>query len=163
MSAHSSQYKLLKKTKIMKAIHKITSALLVLGLGITIISCKKETPTPTPAPTKTELITGGNWMLTSYVMDNVEYYDQITSCQQDNLTIFNTNNTVTIDEGPTKCDPLDPQTSYGGAWSFNPTETLITLDGSEYELEVLNSTTFKIKNTVVNGGMTSISTITFTK
>ena len=163
MPAHSSQYKLLKKTKIMKAIHKITSALLVLGLGITVVSCKKETPTPTPAPTKTELITGGNWMLTSYVVDNVEIYDQIQSCQQDNLFIFNTNNTVTIDEGPTKCDPLDPQTSYGGAWSFNPTETLITLDGSEYELEVLNSTTLKIKNTVVNGGMTSISTITFTK
>ena len=149
----------------MKSINKITSALLVLGLGITIVSCKKETPTPTPipAPTKTELITGGNWMLTSYVMDNVEYYDQIASCQQDNLTIFNTNNTVTIDEGPTKCDPIDPQTSDGGAWSFNPTETLITLDGSEYELEILNSTTLKIKNTVVNGGMTSISTITFTK
>ena len=147
----------------MKAINKITSALLVLGLGITVVSCKKETPTPTPAPTKTELITGGNWMLTSYVMDNVEYYDQIASCQQDNLTIFNTNNTVTIDEGLTKCDPLDPQTSYGGAWSFNATETLITLDCSEYELEILNSTTLKIKNTVVNGGMTSISTIIFTK
>ena len=149
----------------MKAINKITTALLVLGLGITIISCKKETPTPTPtpAPTKTELITGGNWMLTSYVVDNVEIYDQIQSCQQDNLFIFNTNNTVTIDEGLTKCDPLDPQTSYGGAWSFNATETLITLDGSEYELEILNSTTLKIKNTVVGGGMTSISTITFTK
>ena len=149
----------------MKAINKITTALLVLGLGITIISCKKETPTPTPtpAPTKTELITGGNWMLTSYVVDNVEIYDQIQSCHQDNLFIFNTNNTVTIDEGPTKCDPLDPQTSDGGAWFFNATETLITLDGSEYELEVLNSTTLKIKNTVVNGGLTSISIITFTK
>ena len=57
----------------MKSINKITSALLVLGLGITIVSCKKETPTPTPipAPTKTELLTGGNWMLTSYVMDNL--------------------------------------------------------------------------------------------
>ncbi len=147
----------------MKAINKITLSLLLIGLGITFVSCKKETPTPTPAPTKTELLTGGNWTLTSYVMDNVEYYDQIASCQQDNLTIFNTNNTVTIDEGPTKCDPIDPQTSYGGAWSFNPTETIITLDGSEYELEILNSTTLKIKNTVVNGGMTSISTIIFTK
>lgn len=147
----------------MKAINKITSALLVLGLGITIVSCKKETPTPTPVPTKTELITGKNWMLTSYVMDNVEYYDQIASCQQDNLTIFNANNTVTIDEGLTKCDPLAPQTSDGGAWSFNPTETLITLDGSEYELEILNSTTLKIKNTAQVGGMPSISTIIFTK
>ena len=147
----------------MKAINKITSALLVLGLGITVVSCKKETPTPTPAPTKTELITGKNWILTSYVMDNVEYYDQIASCQQDNLTIFNTNNTVTIDEGLTKCDPLDPQTSYGGAWYFNPTETLMFLDGSEYELEVLNSTTLKIKNTAQVGGVTSISTIIFTK
>jgi hypothetical protein len=147
----------------MKAINKITSALLVLGLGITVISCKKETPTPTPAPTKTELITGKNWILTSYVMDNVEYYDQIASCQQDNLNIFNANNTVTIDEGPTKCDPLDPQTSDGGAWFFNATETLITLDGSEYELEVLNSTTLKIKNTAQVGGIISISTIIFTK
>jgi hypothetical protein len=147
----------------MKAIHKITSALLVLGLGITVVSCKKETPTPTPVPTKTELITGKNWMLTSYLIDNVEYYDQIASCQQDNLTIFNTNNTVTIDEGLTKCDPLDPQTSYGGAWYFNPTETLMFLDGSEYELEVLNSTTLKIKNTAQIGGVTSISTIIFTK
>jgi len=163
MPAHSSQYKPLKKTKIMKAINKITTALLALGLGITVVSCKKETPTPTPAPTKTELLTGGNWMLTSYVIDNVEIYVQIASCQQDNLTIFNTNNTITSDEGPTKCDPLDPQTSDGGVWSFNPTETLITLNGSEYELEILNSTTFKIKNTAVGGGMTSISTITFTK
>lgn len=149
----------------MKAVNKITTALLLLGLGITVVSCKKETPTPTPipAPTKTELLTGGNWMLTSYVVDNVEYYDQIASCEQDNLYIFNANNTLTSDEGPTKCDPLDPQTSDAGAWFFNATETLITLDGSEYELEVLNSTTLKIKNTVVNGGMTSISTIIFTK
>ena len=147
----------------MKAINKITSALLALGLGITVVSCKKETPTPTPAPTKTELLTGGNWMVTSYVIDNVEIYVQIASCQQDNLTIFNTNNTITRDEGPTKCDPLDPQTSDGGVWSFNPTETLITLNGSEYELEVLNSTTLKIKNTAQVGGVTSISTIIFTK
>ena len=146
----------------MKAINKITSALLALGLGITVVSCKKENPTPTPAPTKTELLTGKNWILTSYVMDNVEYYDQIASCQQDNLNIFNANNTVTIDEGPTKCDPLDPQTSDGGACSFNPTETLITLDGSEYELEVLNSTKLKIKNTAQIGGVISFSIIIFT-
>jgi hypothetical protein len=163
MPAHSSQYKPLKKTKNMKAINKITLSLQLIGLGITFVSCKKETPTPTPAPTKTELLTGENWMLTSYVIDNVELNGQFTSCQQDNLTIFNANNTITIDEGPTKCDPLDPQTSDGGAWSFNPTETLITLNSSEYELEILNSTTLKIKNTVVGGGMTIISTITFTK
>jgi len=147
----------------MKVINKITLAIIALGLGITIVSCKKETPTPTLAPTKTELLTGKNWLLTSYVMDNVEYYDMIESCQQDNLTIFNANNTVTIDEGPTKCDPLDPQTTDGGAWSFNSTETFITLDGEEYELEILNSTTLKVKNTVEDGGVIIISTITFTK
>jgi len=147
----------------MKVINKITLAIIALGLGITIVSCKKETPTPPLAPTKTELLTGKNWLLTSYVMDNVEYYDMIESCLQDNLTIFNTNNTVTIDEGSTKCDPLDPQTSDGGAWSFNSTETFITLDGEEYELEILNSTTLKVKNTVEDGGVIIISTITFTK
>jgi hypothetical protein len=37
------------------------------------------------------------------------------------------------DEGATKCDPMDPQTSTAN-WSFNANQTKVTIDGDEGDI-----------------------------
>jgi hypothetical protein len=49
---------------------------------------------------------------------------EIEACERDNIITFKADNTGTVDEGSTKCDPSDPQ-SVGFAWAFKTNETII--------------------------------------
>ena len=42
---------------------------------------------------------------------NIDFADDLTACFKDNTYLFNTDSTVVLDEGPTKCDAGDPQTA----------------------------------------------------
>lgn len=156
----------------------ITMSLMVLGMAISGCSDKKDdpapTPTPAPEPTKTELLTGKNWKMTAFTSNPAinwdgsgtmvtDVYAQMSSCDKDDISVFNVNNTYTDDEGATKCDPADPQTT-SGTWVFNPTQTILTLDGTDsYNIEALSSSSLKL-NQVYNDGTTNYTfTFTFTK
>jgi len=148
-----------------------TIAIACLIVGVT--SCKKDA-TPTPAPTKTELLTGKNWKVTAFTSNPAidwtgtgvmvtDIYAQMQACEKDDLFMFNTNGTTTDDEGATKCNPADPQTT-SGTWAFNSTQTIITVDGmDDFNIETLSATTLK-GNMVFNDGATNYTfTITYTK
>ena len=152
-------------------------ALIAIALGLTIASCKKntdETPTPAVVQTKTQLLTAKNWKITAETISPAydwngngvlvtDIFAQMTPCEKDNLVIFNVNGTVTYDEGPTKCVETDPQTTYG-TWAFNPLETIITLDSTNfYNLEILNSTTLKMNTVFQISGVDYTFTFTCTK
>lgn len=155
----------------------IALCLLVAGMAFSGCSDKKDDPAPTtpaPEPTKTELLTGKNWKLTAMTSDPAinwgtggamvtDLYAQMSACDKDDISVFNVNNTYTDDEGATKCDPADPQTT-SGTWVFNTTQTIITLDGTDsYNIEALSSSSLKI-NQVYNDGTTNYTfTMTFTK
>ena len=142
----------------------LTPAILLVAMALTFTSCKKDEEitnngssnnTTTPAETKTQLLTARYWKLTAAtispaidVFGNGNFITDIHSvlppCFTDNLYKFNENSSTINDEGPTKCDPSDLQTTTGG-WSWDSTQTIITWDGIEYTIMELTATTLKLR------------------
>jgi Domain of unknown function (DUF5004) len=133
-----------------------------VGTLATISSCKKDkeeetvTPAPTPAPTKTELLTGKNWKLVAATINPAielspgvfvtDWYAQIQPCEQDDIQLYNTNGTYSID-AKVKCLPTDPATTTG-TWIFNSAQTIITTDAgtadaTDFTILQLDATTLK--------------------
>jgi hypothetical protein len=127
---------------------KFTLALLCISCIMS--SCKKDDD-----PTKTDLLTSKDWKTTALTIDpavdmngdgtaDTDMLSLYEDCQKDDLVRFGTDKTVTNDEGETKCDPDDPQTSSGGTWSFNSDETELTIVGMEWFGEDNQTVTFII-------------------
>jgi hypothetical protein len=155
-------------------------ALMIAALAfLTVSSCKKEDEkkTTTPAKSKTELLTAKAWKTTAVtinpgivfvptsppVTDLFAFFDP---CEKDDTEKFNTGGTGVSDEGPTKCDPADPQTS-NFTWSFSNNETKIVWDSELSDIMQLDETTAKfsqqIDGTNLPGGTAgTIYTLTIT-
>lgn len=126
-------------------------------------SCKKEN---VKTQSKTELLTTGSWKITAAVSDNdgngsyeTNDFASFPPCFVDNIFTFKTNGQLELDEGPTKCDVLDPQIETV-AWQLTNNEANIVVANDTYDLTELNTTTFKIKENFPGGGS---SVVTFTK
>lgn len=157
---------------------------LVLLLGITtIISCNKKSD---PALTSEQLIaTAKGWKLSAGTINPPiqipgapagtpgisDFYNLfLESCEKDDITFFNANGQIKIDEGGTKCDPSDPQIKLEGTWAFNSGKTAINVTpasgtGDLYTLTIseLNATTLKITQPFDFGtGSMSNLTLTYT-
>lgn len=146
---------------------------LVLALFIAFTSCKKESDTAvTITATPAEYLTAGSWKTTAITInpgidlgDGVLFTDlfsQMDLCEKDDLVIFNTNGTITADEGAIKCDPEMPQTSPDGTWKLstdNKTLTIDSVDPNSGEPAVLativtlNSTTIVVNFDATDLGM----------
>ena len=139
---------------------------LVLFCTITLFSCSKDDD-----KSKTELITSGTWKITAFTSNpavdwdgdgdtETDIYGSMEACEKDNITTFKSDGTAQDDEGATKCDSDDPQiTSF--EWSFTNNESKIMIDGYEYTIVELNSTTLKIKESYTTGPVTVYGEITF--
>jgi len=130
-----------------------------------IISCNKDAKPVTPQPTKTDHIIASPWKLDTAGFDqdrngaiDISVMGFISGCVRDNALSFQTNNTGTTDEGATKCNGADPQTTTFN-WSFADAEAnlsisnsvLTPLNGKSKILE-LNSTVLKLtKDTIISG------------
>lgn len=126
-------------------------------------ACKKDKD---KTQSKTELLTTGSWKVTASVTDNdgngtyeTNEFALFPACFVDNIFTFKTNGQLELDEGPTKCDVMDPQIETV-AWQFTNNEMNITVDSDTYDITELNTTTFKIKENL-SGGRSSV--VTFTK
>lgn len=92
-----------------------------LALTITISACKKKDNTKTE-PTKTENLKSGKWKLAELKFTNTngeqDLLGTIEECSRDNYYYFNTDNSITVDEGSVKCNSSDPQTTTDGKWEL---------------------------------------------
>ena len=78
--------------------------------------------------TKTDLLTG-SWNLTDAVLGGTNVFANIAACSKDNVFTFLANGSTTIDEGPTKCNAANPQTTSGTwRWATNETELIINTE-----------------------------------
>jgi hypothetical protein len=116
-------------------------------------SCKKDNGS---SATKTELLVAGKWQLTGAnfsesgvtVLDFYSTY--MTSCQTDNFYTFNSNNTVTVDEGATKCADTAAQSTTTGSWSLTDGDTKFNISGIAIVPGVaLNTTIVQLDNTTI--------------
>ena len=122
---------------------KLTKGIILFALAaFAFASCKESTDDETPAAktkTKTELITSGSWITTDMLYNGSSIWGLAEACSKDDFNTFKTNGTVIIDEGATKCDPADPQTTPAN-WSFSSDEKKVTFDGELADLVTLNET-----------------------
>ena len=132
------------------------SILSVLLFSLLIVTGCKEQDTPvvpTPAPTKTALISASPWITTAITISPAldlggiiisDLYALSDACDNDNLAIYKNDGTGTYDEGASKCDDLDPQTSAFN-WAFNADETQLIEDGQTiYTINELSATSMKL-------------------
>lgn len=151
-------------------------AALIILTGAIMAGCQKDDNNNSTGATKTELLTSGNWKITSDYYDPAVDYNgdgQVenevisfySACDKDDLLIFKTNGTLTLDEGASKCDPSDPQVIQSSNWKFSSNETVIVVGpaGSEQSIQLLelSSTTLKIKVVFTELGVTYSETMIY--
>lgn len=137
------------------------STLILLVTLFILNACKEETETPdktddTTAKTKTELISAAPW---KYIFGTVspgllingnvvtDISAGVPECILDDIEIFYDDGTGSLDEGPTKCNPLDPQ-SEDFMWFFNSEETTLTYDDETFNLNTLTKDTLAISTQI---------------
>jgi hypothetical protein len=97
-----------------------------LAALIIFSSCNDKGGGVTPPPkTKTELITTGTWRFGSANWGGTDAGPMLQACQKDNtMTFSSAGGSGELNEGTTKCDPGDPQTS-AFTWAFQSGETVV--------------------------------------
>jgi hypothetical protein len=113
----------------MKAI--ILKGIVLCVLVMLSLSCKKSSSSAA-AKSKTEYLSQGTWKILSVGVDlnkdgivDADATGYVQSCHLDDTYAFRANGTGTIDEGATKCNASDPQSS-DFTWVFKNNETILS-------------------------------------
>lgn len=100
---------------------------LMIAAGLSLLSCGKGDDA---GKTRRELLTAGKWRVTEkkatsttrfngrLTVTNLDHYASMADCQRDNLNLYRTAGTFSVDEGATKCSLNDPQTTEEGDWQL---------------------------------------------
>ena len=130
----------------------ITRSILFVSIAalLALSSCSKDDD---PKASKTELLTAKAWKQTKIKALGVE--GEPDACDKDDTYTFKTDKTFVQDEGATKCDSSDDQTT-SGTWKFNGDETIITVSTEDSGITIsydetiveLSATTLKVKYTI---------------
>ena len=131
----------------MKAVTVLTLAFSLLIIAA--LSCKKSSGS---SKTKTTYLTQTSWKIQSLGIDankdgTVDYdiTNSLTACQLDNIYTFKSDGTGTTDEGATKCNSTDPQTT-PFTWAFKSNETIMSgnfgISNGDANITTLNDTNF---------------------
>jgi hypothetical protein len=111
------------------------NTLILLACSIFLFSCEKDDDDTPAEPTKTELMTKASWKYDNAGVDadrngTIDFPagTMLQACLTDNILTLSANGTGNVDEGPTKCDAAQPQTS-ALTWNFTSNETMINLSG----------------------------------
>jgi Lipocalin-like domain len=101
-----------------------------------------------PAPISAELLAGStskSWSFTNWESAGSNFEDQPV-CIQDDRWVFYSNGVMEQNEGPSKCEPDDPQIYVTGSWVLSPESGTLTLTRST----IINFTVKKLTaNTMV--------------
>ena len=104
------------------------------------ISCQKDdSGSGTTTKTKTELIASSSWKYNDAQIDSDNNGTGdlplptgiVEACQTDNVIVFTANGSGSVDEGPTKCSPGDPQT-IPFTWNFSSNETILNFSSAVF-------------------------------
>jgi hypothetical protein len=101
----------------------VTSLSILIISFVLFIGCKKDKDEPS-TKTKTELITQASWKFDKATSSSIDVSGAIPACWKDNIAIFVSNGTGSLDESTQICSP-----SAAGAftWSFQTNETILHL------------------------------------
>lgn len=128
--------------------------LAILAVAVAVFSSCEEKD---EKPSKTGLITGKFWILEAATVDPglplngtivTNLYPQLPTCYKDNTMKLEKNGTTTFEEGASKCQLSDDQTTLG-TWVFNTDETVVTIKDDEetisYKILDLTANSLKVE------------------
>ena len=129
---------------------KQIQTIIAISILMICVACKKDNK-----ESRMNLITSGNWKITAltivpgYDIDgdgdlDTDIFQDFDLCEKDDYYIFKSNGVLEVDEGPSKCQPSDPQLTTG-SWSFANQETEIIFDGMQGTIEELSSSRFRMR------------------
>jgi len=129
----------------------------LFALTVILPACGKDDDDP-PAKTKTELLATGSWKFSTATSMGTDVSSQIPACIRDNTYTFAAAGTGTLNEGATKCNGADPQTS-NFTWNFATNETILHISAmllpggsNDFTLVSISETSLVISQ-VVNLGI----------
>ena len=136
--------------------------LFVFGLTLTAFTaCNKDDDNGTPK-TKSELLTQAAWKYQKAGFDgngdNQIDVEAAEDCSKDDLLTFAVGGTGTLDEGATKCDVDDPQ-STPITWQFKNNETELDYDGEVAKIISLDANLLKLSYDFDMGGGTIVKIV----
>lgn len=159
-------------------LYSLRLGILLLGLTVVFSACKKneDDDNDTPSKTNKEYLTAGFWKTTGMTIDpgvNVfgtvitDIFEQWEDCEKDDLIKFNSDGSITDDEGATKCDTNDPQTQNDGTWVMSSDNKSVTIDYPDedpitVDITSINDQTFKGSYTAVEDFGSGPITYTYT-
>jgi hypothetical protein len=154
-------------------INKISFGAAFLFAGALLTGCKKDGDTPTVS--RALLI--GTYKLTSEHYSpsldldgdgdkESEAYPLLDECEKDNRVTFHEDGTGVLNEGDSKCDPDDDQTS-SFTWELG-SDNILTVnesgeDATSNEVLKADGNTLKFSDTFTEDDKTYTVTLTFTK
>ncbi len=155
----------------MKHYSNIRTLLLGLICTLTLFSCGKDKDKDS-GKAKIQLLTTGNWKVTSWTSNPAMDWDYdgdtetdmmvlFENCQLDDYVTFKADGTGENNDGSSRCDPTDPQTS-PFEWALMENDSKIEIDGDEYEIVELTSSVFKVKQNIMMGNTSVAAVMTFT-
>jgi len=119
--------------------------MMILISSVLFGSCHK--PSVDIVAEKTNTLTTGTWRFTGYNYRNAistVTYSSLPDCRKDDLRNFKNDGTYEINEGISKCNASDPQSTFG-QWKFlNDHASRIELDGKEFVVDRLDNGQFEI-------------------
>jgi len=138
----------------------------ILAIAFLFTGCGKEKD-PAPAKTKTQLLSQATWKFSNATVGGTDVSAFLQTCQKDNILTFAAAGTGTVDEGTTKCNAGDPQTS-PFTWSFQSSETILFISAtlftggnSTFTLVSLSETQLVVSQNVTVSGTTQNAVVTF--
>lgn len=158
----------------MKQLATTRNSILILTLVMVFSACKKDQETTSDNTVTT--LQNKNWKISALTVtpgfsgqgtDDI-YNSAMEVCEKDNLFRFNTGNVFLFDEGPTKCDPTDPQ-SETGTWNYNTSESTLNIqlsspsDAINLKIVSISENGFVGKQTESISGVNYVYTWTFSK
>lgn len=136
--------------------HSIKTPLLLLTVAgsIALYSCKEDKEN-TPPPDAAALLMTGSWKLVGYTVNpaldadkdgdtETDLFEIYPDCRKDDTYTFINNYIVKVDNGAGKCSADESQVKEW-MWDLSADEKRMMYDGSEYTIEELNTTTFRLK------------------
>jgi hypothetical protein len=136
-------------------------------ISITFISGCGKDKDPVPVKTKTQLLTQSTWKFSTATVGGSDVSAFLQTCQKDNILTFVAAGTGIVDEGLTKCNMADPQTS-PFTWNFQSSETILFISAtlfsggsSTFNLVTLTETKLVVSQNVTISGTTQNAVVTF--
>lgn len=144
--------------------------LILLGLvSVATIfgGCSKKEDAPAEnKPDYNALLTGKNWMMTTWIVTvqgqaPLDRYANMQACEKDDLTEFKTDKTVWSKPGDTKCDPSEADQELMGTWSLTNGDTKLQMvygDTLLFDLVKCDGAVLQLKRTSIDP-MTTVSQV----